>query len=97
MVDGAGYSPASLLGRGRTPGPDRRRTINAIPHVFVTECRWADLPKKYGEDSAANRRLRRWEKLGVWKRIAGALVFEGYRGGEVKPDELSIDSNIVRT
>ena len=78
------------------PRADDRRTINAILYVLITGCRWADLPKKYGDDSTANRRLRRWEKGGVWKRIMDALVSEGYGNGRVKLDEVSADSSTIR-
>lgn len=78
------------------PRADDRRTINAILYVLITGCRWTDLPKRYGDDSTANRRLRRWEKLGVWKRIMDALVSEGYGNGRVEPDEVSVDSSTIR-
>ena len=78
------------------PRADDRRTINAILYVLVTGCRWVDLPKRYGDDSTANRRLRRWEKMGVWKRIMDSLLFEGYGNGKVKLDELSVDSSTIR-
>jgi transposase len=78
------------------PRADDRKTINAILYVLITGCRWADLPKRYGDDSTANRRLRRWEKIGVWKRIMDGLVSEGYGSGSVKLNELSIDSSTVR-
>jgi transposase len=78
------------------PRADDRRTVNGILYVLITGCRWADLPKRYGDDSTANRRLRLWERLGVWKRIMEALVSEGYANGRVKLDELSADSSTIR-
>ena len=78
------------------PRADDRRTVNAILYVLLTGCRWADLPKRYGDDSTANRRLRRWERIGVWKRIMDALVSEGYGNGKVRLDELSVDSSTIR-
>jgi transposase len=78
------------------PRADDRRTVNGILYVLVTGCRWVDLPRKYGDDSTANRRLRRWEKLGVWKRVMGALVAEGYGNGSVELEELSVDSSTIR-
>lgn len=78
------------------PRADDRRTVNAILYVLLTGCRWADLPERYGDDSTANRRLRRWERTGVWKRVMDALVVEGYRNGRVKLDELSVDSSTIR-
>ncbi len=77
------------------PRADDRRTVNGILYVLVTGCRWVDMPRRYGDDSTANRRLRRWEKLGVWKRIMDSLVNEGYGKGIVRMEELSIDSSTI--
>ncbi len=63
------------------PRADDRAIMNAILFVLITGCRWIDIPREYGDDSTANRRLRRWEKEGVWKRIMDALVDEGYGNG----------------
>ena len=77
------------------PRSDDRRTINAILFVLKTGIPWNDLPKRYGDDSTANRRLRRWEKQGVWKRIMDALVADGYSDGKLSIDNLSIDSDTI--
>lgn len=77
------------------PRADDRRTVNGILYVLVTGCRWVDMPRRYGDDSTANRRLRRWEDGGVWKRIMDALISEGYGNGTVKMEELSIDSSTM--
>lgn len=77
------------------PRADDRAIINGILFVLITGCRWIDIPRKYGDDSTANRRLRRWEKLGVWKRIMNALIDEGYARGIIKIEELSIDSSTI--
>lgn len=77
------------------PRADDRRTVNGILYVLVTGCRWVDMPRRYGDDSTANRRLRRWEKLGVWKRIMDFLVNEGYGKGIIRMEELSIDSSTI--
>lgn len=74
---------------------DDRSVVNGILYVLVTGCRWVDLPRAYADDSTANRRLRRWEREGVWKRVMDALVDEGYADGTVKVDELSVDSSTV--
>ena len=77
------------------PRADDRSTVNGVLFVLVTGCRWVDVPRRYGDDSTANRRLRRWEREGVWKRIMDALVDEGYGKGVVEMEELSIDSSTV--
>ncbi len=74
---------------------DDRRTLNAILFVLKTGIPWSDLPKEYGDDTTANRRLRRWEKQGVWKRIIDALLSDGYSDGKLNIDNLSIDSDTI--
>jgi transposase len=78
------------------PRADDRSIVNGILYVLITGCRWIDIPRRYGDDSTANRRLRRWEREGVWKRIMDSLINEGYgRGIKIGIEELSIDSSTV--
>jgi transposase len=77
------------------PRADDRRTINAILYILKTGVPWNDLPEEYGDDSTANRRLRRWEKEGVWKRIMDTLISDGYSSGRLNVDRLSIDSDTI--
>ena len=78
--------PRAKEGRPRV---DDRAIVNGILFVLIAGCRWQDIPGRYGDDSTANRRLRRWEKLGIWKRIMDSLVDEGYRNGTIQIEELS--------
>ena len=49
------------------PRIDDRRCLDAVLHVLLTGCRWADLPAGYGvEHKAAQRRLREWQERGHW-------------------------------
>ena len=77
------------------PRADDRKTINAILFVLKTGIPWNDLPKEYGDDSTANRRLIEWEKKGVWKRIMDALISDGYSDGKLSIDNLSVDSDTI--
>jgi transposase len=77
------------------PRADDRAIVNGILFVLITGCRWIDIPRRYGDDSTANRRLRRWEKLGVWKRVMDSLINEGSGRGVIQIEELSIDSSTV--
>ena len=79
-------------GRPRT---DDRQTVNAILFVLKTGIPWNDLPKEYGDDSTANRRLIEWEKQGVWKHIMDALISDGYADGKLNIDNLSVDSDTI--
>lgn len=77
------------------PRADDRQTINAILYVLKTGIPWNDLPEGYGDDVTAWRRLRDWEKLGVWKGIMDMLVSKGYSMDIIDMDTLSIDSDSI--
>jgi transposase len=77
------------------PRADDRKTIDAILYVLKTGMPWNDLPKEYGDDVTAWRRLRDWEELGVWKRIMDVLVAKGYSMDIVDMDSLSVDSDTI--
>jgi transposase len=77
------------------PRADDRKTINAILFVLKTGIPWNDLPKEYGDDSTANRRLRAWEEQGVWKRVMDALISDGYSDRKLSIDNLSADSDTI--
>jgi transposase len=78
------------------PRADDRRTIDAILYVLKTGIPWNDLPEKYGDDVTAWRRLRDWEKLGVWERVMDALVARGYSMDVVEDmDALSVDCDTI--
>jgi len=77
------------------PRADDRQTINAILYVLKTGVPWNDLPEEYGDDSTANRRLIRWEREGVWKRVMDALISDGYSDGKLGIENLSIDSDTI--
>jgi transposase len=77
------------------PRADDRQTIDAILYVLKTGMPWNDLPKEYGDDVTAWRRLRDWEELGVWKRIMDVLVAKGYSMEIIDMDSLSVDSDTI--
>jgi len=64
-------------GRGRPPA-DRRRTLDAIFHVVMTRCIWADLPEHLGKPDAAQRQLRRWMRTGVMDALLRAAATPAY-------------------
>ena len=55
-----------------------RMIINGIIYVLVSGCiRWSGMPKRYGDDdSAANLRLRKWQDIGVWKKILSGTAIK---------------------
>jgi Putative transposase of IS4/5 family (DUF4096) len=54
---------------------DHELTIAAPPwgilYVFITGCRWQDLPRDYGAPTTVWRRLKRWGEESVWEHIWG--------------------------
>jgi len=54
--------------RGR-PRADDRRTLNGILYVWRTGCRWQDMPRRYGSPVTCWRRLRQWQREGIWERL----------------------------
>lgn len=87
------YLPKSAW-TGR-PRADDRRTVDAILFVLKTGIPWNDLPKEYGDDVTAWRRLGRWERQGVWKSVMDALLSDGCSDGKLNVDNLSIDSDTI--
>ena len=56
--------PPPRKGRGR-PRADDRDTLNGILYVLRTDCRWQDVPRKYGSPTICWRRLKAWEENGI--------------------------------
>jgi transposase len=63
---------------GRKAIPDRL-VLNGILHVLHTGIAWEDLPQEYGYGSGVTcwRRLRDWQKAGVWEPSAGCFSGAG--------------------
>jgi transposase len=55
---------------------DNRVLINAILYMTENGCKWRRLPKEYGKWGSVYRRVNRWVKLGVLKRLFYALAKE---------------------
>lgn len=63
--------PIKRVGR---PEVDPRKVLNGIIFVLKTGCAWRDMPKKYGSYTTCWRRLKQWQKWGVWERIWRKLL-----------------------
>jgi transposase len=61
--------PRQNFSRGGRPRADDRKTIEGIIWILRTGAQWDELPTKYGSPATCWRRLRDWEKQGVWKKI----------------------------
>lgn len=84
--------PPAYTGR---PRADDRMTVNGILYVLMSDCRWMDMPSRYGSHKTVWERHKKWSEKGVWRRILDSLVSHGYHMGLVNVNDLSIDSSTV--
>ncbi|MBW7949087.1 MAG: transposase [Pseudorhodoplanes sp.] len=56
---------------------DDRRALSGIIYVLKSGSPWADCPGVYGPHRLLLWRYRRWQRLGLWGRIAAALIDQG--------------------
>ncbi len=86
-------SRQGVMGR---PRADDRRCLNAILYVLITGCRWNDLPKEYGHDSTAWRRLNRWARDGTLLRLWRHLLYDLDVGGQIDWKRCAVDGSYVK-
>lgn len=62
--------------KGGRPWVDDRATLNGILYVLRTGVAWKLLPTELGWGSGVTcwRRLRAWQRRGVWKRLHRAML-----------------------
>ena len=77
------------------PRCDDRTTINGIIYVLICGCRWSEMPKRYGDDSTANRRLNKWQQEGIWKNILSGAIKSAHKSGKLNLEKISIDSSSI--
>ena len=53
------------------------------------------MPKKYGDDSTANRRLNSWQQKGVWKKILKHAINSAHSSDKINLQNVSVDSSSV--
>lgn len=66
--------PRQDFSKGGRPRADDRKTIEGIIWILRTGAQWDEMPAKYGSAATCWRRLRDWEKAGVWKKIWKQLL-----------------------
>lgn len=82
--------------QGRRPVPDRV-CFNAIVFVLVTGIAWAHLPRELGcSGTTAWRRLRAWQRAGVWRRLHATLLDELNAAGAIDWSAAVIDGSHIR-
>jgi transposase len=82
---------------GRRPIPDRA-VLTGILFVLRSGVPWNMLPKEMGCGSGTTcwRRLLRWQRAGVWKRLHRVLLAELRRRGQVNLKWVVVDSASLR-
>ena len=79
---------------GRPRSNDRKIT-NGIICVLASGCRWSEMPKRYGDDSTANLRLRQWQQKGVWKKVLKSAIQSAHRSGKINLQNISVGSSSI--
>ena len=89
--------PRNRQHAGRKPIPDRA-VLTGILFVLRSGIPWKMLPKEMGCGSGSTcwRRLVRWQRAGVWKRLHRALLTELRRRGRLDLARAVVDSASLR-
>ena len=82
---------------GRKPIPDRA-ILTGILFVLRSGIPWRMLPPQMGCGSGVTcwRRLVKWQRAGVWKRLHGVLLDELRRRGQLDLARAVVDSSSLR-
>src|ERR1700686_177405 len=83
------------MGRPRIPD---RAALTGILFVLRSGLPWQMLPKEMGCGSGSTcwRRLVRWQRAGVWKRLHAVLLAELRQRGQLDLTRALVDSASVR-
>jgi transposase len=83
------------MGRPRVPD---RATLTGILFVLRSGLPWQMLPKEMGCGSGSTcwRRLARWQRAGVWRRLHAVLLAELRQRGQLDLTRALVDSASVR-
>jgi transposase len=87
--------------RFRFPGRKRRNDrdcLNGILFVLRTGIPWEELPQQLGWGSGMTcwRRLRDWQRAGVWERLHRTLLEHLHRAEQLDWERVVADSSHVR-
>ncbi len=93
--------PAPKKRRFRYPGRkpiDDRKALTGILFVLKTGIPWEDLPLEMGCGSGMTcwRRLRDWQKAGVWQQLHEVLLAELNANDQIDFSRVSVDSRSMR-
>jgi transposase len=84
-----------IMGRPRVPD---RAALTGILFVLRSGLPWQMLPKEMGCGSGSTcwRRLVRWQRAGVWRRLHAVLLAELRQRGQLDLTRALVDSASVR-
>lgn len=88
-----------LLPPRRTKGRyyrDHRTILNGMLWILATGAPWRDLPERYGPWETVYSRFARWQRDGLWARIAAALRERLDAAGRVDWELWYLDGSNVR-
>lgn len=90
--------PSRPRGPGGRPRRDDRLALEGILFVLTTGIGWAAVPAELGFGSGWTcwRRLREWQRAGVWDALHRAVLGELGRNGLLDWSRVCIDSVSVR-
>ena len=89
--------PAPPKLKGGRPRVPNREALAGIIYVLKSGIPWGMLPKGLGFGSGVTRwrRLRDWQKAGVWRRLHRVLLDELGKAGLIDCSRASLDSSSV--
>lgn len=82
--------------KGGRPRVDDRLCLNGIVHVLRTGVAWEDLPREFGCGMTCWRRLRLWQRAGVWRRLHELLLADLRAVGGIGLSRACVDSSSLR-
>ncbi len=85
--------------RGRKRETDLRAVVDAIFYLLQSGCQWAMLPKDFPFKRTVYWYFKRFQKVGTWERIHGALYLtcRDLEDRKRQPSAVIIDSQSVKT
>ena len=80
--------------KGGRPWVDDRATLNGVLYVLRTGVPWRMLPPELGWGSGVTcwRRLREWQRRGVWRKLHRVMLDRLAQAGQIDWTRASLDS-----
>jgi transposase len=90
--------PPKPRARGGRPPLSNRKVLSGILFVLKTGIPWEDLPQEMGCGSGMTcwRRLRDWQKAGVWENLHRVLLAKLRAADQIDWSHAVVDSASVR-